>query len=477
MGISIASATASTRPLVIAAALAYTMIGCGWGGGPLAGEPCGPAAQEGAAEVAEQGDGGATGDDGAVAQQGDGAGVGDQGAVADEGTGGDGAAGGAAGDADGADEAAEPDPLDDAGSIDDDGLPGFPYALAIDPDLPSRAWFTIDRGLLVSDDGGVSWEQLQSSKIMTGRMIVALRPPGGDLIVAGPGVLRRSEDDGATWIDMPGPVAPDRSDAESVSAPDSDAGGTSGGDDSAGGDESSGDDAAGGDETDSDSVSGGDDVSSGDSPSGGDGESGGDDVVGVGPDIRGLAQDPSAPSTLHALIGDGTVQRSDDAGATWRVVGERAPAGAYGLWPVAASPTVLWTVSLLDRSICRSDDGGERWARVEPEGLTGQLQAITLADDGVAYAATIAGLYRSDDGGATWEARGPFRAVIGAATQLDRSDTVLVIVFGGGIFKSEDGGLTWGQDGDPDGGGEGGDGESSSDDGEGEGGGDAGGGG
>lgn len=317
-------------------------------------------------------------------------------------------------------EVASDDPLAAAAAVDDDGLPGFPHSLAIDPDEPSRAWFTIDRGLLVTADGGATWEPLQSTKIEQGRAIVALRPPGGDLFVAGPGVLRRSADDGATWIDLPGPGPGPGSGSGEQQAPSGSPTAASAGGDTGG---------------DRDGETGGE-------------TSGDTDDVPVGPDIRGLATDPTDGRTLLALLGDGRVVASDDGGAAWTTAGERAPAGAYGLWPVAAEPTVLWTVSLIDRSVCASPDGGASWAKVEPAGLVGQLQNVALADDGVAYAATIAGLYRSADRGATWEARGPFRAVIGVATRRDASDTVLALVFGGSVYRSEDGGLTWGGGGE-----------------------------
>ncbi len=440
--IASAAAHATSPTLISAFALAGMLVlgGCSFGfsqADPMPGEPCGPAASGSDGGMGDPSDElsdgvtgdpsgeeseGAAGDPSDITTEGDGD---DPSGVPSEAAQGDssqGATEGADGGTASGEDTAPEDPLDNAATVDDDGLPGFPYALAIDPDLPSRAWFTADRGLLFSDDGGFTWESMQNSKINSGRMIVALRPQGGNLLVAGPGVLRSSADDGVSWVDLPGPPTSDQGDGAGASG---DPGDSAGERES----EGSGDGEGAGEGADADA---------------GEGMSSTEAIV--GPDIRGLTVDPADPTTLHALMGDGTVQRSADAGATWRVVGERAPAAAYGLWPVAASPTILWTVSLDDRSICRSDDGGEHWEHVEPEGLTGQLQGVALASDGIAYAATIAGLFRSEDGGSSWEARGPFRAVISAATQPEDSDKVLVIVFGGNIFRSEDGGLTWGDD-------------------------------
>ena len=309
--------------------------------------------------------------------------------------------------ADGGAEGASSDPSDTAADtaasgvdtdtdLNDTGLPNFPHALAIDPDTPTRAWFTFERGLLASEDGGVSWGLMETSKIDTGLMVVTLRPPGGELLVAGPGVFRASADEGETWRDLADPTGADDGDVE------------------------------------------GEPVARE-----------GQDVLGVmgGPNIRGLTVDPADPNSLHMLLGDGSVWNSTDAGATWRNVGSNAPDSAYGLWPVASEPMVIWTISIPGRHVCRSEDGGAHWSHVEPDGLVGQLQGVSLSADGVAYAATIGGLFRSEDGGQHWEKRGPFKALISAATSKGNSDTVLVIAPGGSIFRSDDGGLSWGDDG------------------------------
>jgi len=90
----------------------------------------------------------------------------------------------------------------------DPTLPRFAHGMIFDPDEPERAFFTFDRALLLSPDAGMTWEPLLESKLESGRVVAVAKQPGGDLWMAGPGVLRRSADGGVTWADA-GSSAPE----------------------------------------------------------------------------------------------------------------------------------------------------------------------------------------------------------------------------------------------------------------------------
>lgn len=78
------------------------------------------------------------------------------------------------------------------------------YALATDPEAPERIWFTLERGIMASEDGGRGWTALQQSKVEPTQRVGALGfGAGGRAYMAGEGVFRRSDDEGQTWEDVP----------------------------------------------------------------------------------------------------------------------------------------------------------------------------------------------------------------------------------------------------------------------------------
>jgi hypothetical protein len=109
----------------------------------------------------------------------------------------------------------------------------------------------------------------------------------------------------------------------------------------------------------------------------------------------------SNPSTRFRLLPNGAVQRSADAGSTWRTeptgATERLTAGA------SPSPSVCWLVGNAG-TVLRSTDG-RSWRRIAfPE--TVDLRAVAATDQETATVTTADGrAFVTTDGGQTWSLR------------------------------------------------------------------------
>jgi photosystem II stability/assembly factor-like uncharacterized protein len=133
---------------------------------------------------------------------------------------------------------------------------------------------------------------------------------------------------------------------------------------------------------------------------------------------------PDAPSTFYFGAAAGGVWKTEDAGATWRPIFDRASAASIGALAIAPSdPRVIYAG-------------------------TGQIQArydIASGD----------GVFRSDDGGKSWRHLGlsATRAIGRILVDPRDPDVVLVAALGHifgpnrerGVFRTADGGKTWSQ--------------------------------
>jgi hypothetical protein len=112
----------------------------------------------------------------------------------------------------------------------------------------------------------------------------------------------------------------------------------------------------------------------------------------------------SNPSTRFRLLRGGSVQRSADAGATWRTeatgASETLTAGA------SPSPSVCWLVGP-SGTVLLSTDGGS-WRRIAfPEAA--DLRSVTSTDHENAAVTTADGrVFVTSDGGQTWSRSPPF---------------------------------------------------------------------
>ena len=199
--------------------------------------------------------------------------------------------------------------------------------------------------------------------------------------------------------------------------------------------------------------------------------------------IGALAVDPCAPDTLYAGVGRPR-QGKDGAGAVWRTTDGGAhwtPAnpGGGGLASNAVISALLVHPEIssrlfaaTDRGLCRSDDAGATW-RVLTNGLPNRHArrvALCAARPEIMYLTVQSepgeqpwrgGVYRSDDGGETWQPRcdglghrvGKPGAPAPMTSNVDRlavHPTDPDVVYAGdqawvsaGIYRTTDGGRHW----------------------------------
>jgi photosystem II stability/assembly factor-like uncharacterized protein len=166
-----------------------------------------------------------------------------------------------------------------------------------------------------------------------------------------------------------------------------------------------------------------------------------------GPNIRSLAIDPSAPSTLYAAspFSDFPVYKSTDGGATWKVPGVKRSISALAIDPF--TPGTLYMGS--DTGVYKSTDGGATWGST---GLsTGVVYPLVIDPlmPGTLYAGVGGGVFKSSDAGDTWSAAStglPLDGDVGALVIDPHTPGILYSTHSGpegGLFKSTDAGDTW----------------------------------
>lgn len=160
-----------------------------------------------------------------------------------------------------------------------------------------------------------------------------------------------------------------------------------------------------------------------------------------------LAVDPVDPDTVYAGVGDDSVYRSTDGGATWlaATAGLEEAIGLY--YALAVDPADHRVVyAACGSGVYRSADSGAHWTDV-----TGDLPSPngihSLAIDprsGLLYAGAFDGVYRSADGGQHWMA--PATAIQNDVAALVVDPAVADRLYAGnndGVVRSDDGGVTW----------------------------------
>jgi photosystem II stability/assembly factor-like uncharacterized protein len=153
--------------------------------------------------------------------------------------------------------------------------------------------------------------------------------------------------------------------------------------------------------------------------------------------IRAVAA-PTA-SRLFVLADDGTVQRSDNGGASYRLLNTGTPVGARDLVATDANHVVV----IGARGIRRSIDGGERFSAVSDRDLRGAgLLMADTAGSGIVAAGRLRLLF-SPNGGLTWRPlRRPTKSRIHDISFVSTQTGYLVDV-SFRLWKTTNAGRTW----------------------------------
>lgn len=171
------------------------------------------------------------------------------------------------------------------------------------------------------------------------------------------------------------------------------------------------------------------------------GASGGEDQVGAA--AQHVMTAPSRPRvvvrTIQTAIGEFFVERSDDAGETWRRIGQgKAAATALVVDPHDPDRIVVGFFAITGNGLLATVDGGKTWRRTRREAPPAALAADPRDGDRL-WLADAQGLHRSTDGGAAFTTLHdePLTSV-----QVSPRDSRHLIAGGQALFVSNDGGAT-----------------------------------
>ncbi len=156
---------------------------------------------------------------------------------------------------------------------------------------------------------------------------------------------------------------------------------------------------------------------------------------------QAFVADPQHPATFW-LAGDSGLFRSDDGGATLTELGSLVDVSSFAVDTADPARSTLLAVTG-EGSLQRSSNRGATWSSaVLPPQVT-DVTSVAFADTQHAYLGAAQGIFASADGGATWAASSVFPgAVSGQPVRVGTTITWL-LADGGGVAVSPDGGLTW----------------------------------
>jgi photosystem II stability/assembly factor-like uncharacterized protein len=159
-------------------------------------------------------------------------------------------------------------------------------------------------------------------------------------------------------------------------------------------------------------------------------------------DVRALAIDPAAPTTLYAGTYYGGVFKSVNGGGNWTAVNtDLTNTFVRTLAIDPATPTTLYAGTI--DGLFKSVNGGGNWSAVN-NGLTSTIVYILAIDPATPttlYVGTYGGVFKSVNGGGNWNA---VRTGYVISLAIDpAAPTTLYAGVGGGVFKSVNGGGNW----------------------------------
>ena len=164
-----------------------------------------------------------------------------------------------------------------------------------------------------------------------------------------------------------------------------------------------------------------------------------------------LAIDWANPRTVYAGNVDGDILRSDDGGASWRVL-QRAEARINALTLDPRDSRVLYAATN-GAGLLKTTDGGATWVAIRDvlENYDGSRRplfvAIDPANSAIIYHVSRNGILRSEDAGTSWRALAlptpPSATNIRAFAVHPKSPNVLVYSTDTSVVFSADTGTTW----------------------------------
>lgn len=161
------------------------------------------------------------------------------------------------------------------------------------------------------------------------------------------------------------------------------------------------------------------------------------------PNVTALAAHATLPETIYAVLGEGGIYRSEDAGKGWKMMdkGPRSKVLSLVHSDMAGSMQTGWLFAGTDRGVRRAMDCFCLW---RPAGqLEGGVHSIAHdpREPRQIYAANREGLHRSVDGGQDWEALSAPGEIAGLA--FTPGGVLYAVTEEEVMFRSNDGAQGW----------------------------------
>jgi photosystem II stability/assembly factor-like uncharacterized protein len=151
---------------------------------------------------------------------------------------------------------------------------------------------------------------------------------------------------------------------------------------------------------------------------------------------RARAVEVIGPKSLLLGTSEGLF-RSDDLGLKW-----------IGVKPGTSIASIHYAHGLIvvdsDEVLLLSSDKGKTWTTAQSPAKAGDIYELAIGADGVVLVATSIGGFRSTDGGQTWEpvAKGVERGTV-REVKFDAAGTAAYAIQHGVVYRSSDAGVTW----------------------------------
>ena len=147
---------------------------------------------------------------------------------------------------------------------------------------------------------------------------------------------------------------------------------------------------------------------------------------------------------------DGTVYRSDDAGASWVETADLPGATqVYALLQASDGAIYAGTYSTFNGDIFKTTDKGLNWTLTTDIPNVIKVSSLIQADDGTIYAATYGDIpaevivYKTLNGGGTWVATGTQVPAGYNVNALLQATDGAIYAASGDVYKTTNGGDTW----------------------------------
>ncbi len=157
-----------------------------------------------------------------------------------------------------------------------------------------------------------------------------------------------------------------------------------------------------------------------------------------GTDIHGFTASATHPDTFYAFVVGHGLYKSEDAGATWRQLGQ-VPGSTMSMAMARSGDADVLFAATMDAGVTRSTDGGKSWEPIRELAGAGAVSALGET----VYVGARNAVLVSLDAGTTWQRRTFTRNAALVAPAPSNPNVVYVLTDRLEVWRSVDGGASW----------------------------------